>query len=72
MPIEYYIGIAVGLSCVLLAYVISKLTRRDSMCDKCKYMTFKDWNGRMWCREKTYWFYLSPKYCSLYKQKEDE
>lgn len=72
MPIEYYIGIAVGLVSVLIAYVISILTRRDSMCDKCKYMTFKDWNGKRRCRELWKWFYITPKYCSHYKEKENE
>ncbi len=43
MPIEYYIGIAVGVISVVIAYVLLRLTKRDSMCDKCKYMTFKDW-----------------------------
>lgn len=72
MPIEYYIGIAVGISSVVIAYVISKLTRRDSMCDKCKYMTFKGWNGKRRCRELLEWFYIPPQYCSRYKEKEDE
>ena len=72
MPIEYYIGVAVGIFSVLIAYAISRLTRRDSMCDRCKYMTFKDWKGKRRCRKLWDWFYITPKYCSLYKEKEDE
>ena len=75
MPIEYYIGIAVGLFSALLAYVlcvIPKLIKGDSMCDKCKYMSFKDWKGKRRCRELWKWFYITPKYCSHYKEKEDE
>ena len=75
MPIEYYIGIAVGLFSVLLAYVayvISKLIRGNSMCDRCKYMTFKDWKGKRRCADLWKWFYITPKYCSHYKEKEDE
>ena len=75
MPIEYYIGIAVGLFSALLAYVlcvIPKLIKGDSMCDRCKYMTFKDWTGKRRCRERLKCFYITPKYCSHYKEKEDE
>ena len=72
MPIEYYIGIAVGIFCVLIAYVLSRLTKRDSMCDRCKYMTFKDWKGKRRCADLFKWFYITPKYCSHYKDKEDE
>ena len=72
MPIEYYIGIAVGVISVLLAYVISNLrTRRGAKCDKCKEMRFKDWKGRTWCRKKG-WFYFNPRYCALYEEEEDE
>ena len=66
---------AVGVISVLLAYVaygISKLIKGDSMCDKCKYMTFKDWNGKRRCRDRYECFYITPKYCSHYKEKEDE
>lgn len=28
MTIDYYIGIAVGIGCVLIAYVISKLVKK--------------------------------------------
>ena len=72
MPIEYYIGVAVGIFSVLIAYVLSKLIRRYSMCDRCKYMIFKDWNGRRRCGNRLKWFYITPKYCSHYKEKEDE
>ena len=72
MPIEYYIGVAVGVISVVIAYVLLRLTKRDSMCDRCKYMTFKDWTGKRRCRERLKWFYITPKYCSHYKEKEDE
>jgi len=71
--VYYYIGMLIGAAVVLLCYFVSRRAgkaRKCSMCNTCKYMTFKDWNGRKWCREKTYWFYLSPKYCSLYKERE--
>ena len=72
MPIEYYIGMAVGIFSVLVACAVSKLTqRRESMCDKCENLRSKDWNGKYWCREEGI-HYLAPKYCSLYKEREDE
>ena len=72
MPIEYYIGVAVGIFSVLIAYVLLRLTKRGSMCDKCKYMTFKDWKGKKWCRKKGCWLYFNPRYCNLYEEKGDE
>lgn len=71
--VYYYIGMLIGVAVVLLCYFVSRRVskvRKYSMCNTCKYMTFKDWKGRMRCREKLCWFYLSPKYCSLYKERE--
>lgn len=72
MTLDYYIGVTVGVISVLIAYVISKLITGDSMCDKCKHMTFKDWNGKRRCGVRWKWFYITPKYCADYKEKEDE
>lgn len=71
MPIEYYIGVAVGIFSVLVAYAVSRLTRHDSMCDKCNRLRSKDWKGWYFCSEEGYHYFV-PKYCSLYKEKEDE
>ena len=71
MTIDYYYGVAVGIFSVLAAYVVSRLTRRDSMCDKCENLRSKDWNGKYWCGEEGY-HYLAPKYCFRYKEREDE
>ena len=74
MTLDYYIGIAVGLFSVLLAYVayvISKLIKGDSMCDRCENLRTKSWNGEYWCGEEGF-HYFAPKYCYKYKEKKDE
>ena len=71
MPIEYYIGVAVGIFSVLAAYFVSRFTRRDSMCDRCENLRTKSWNGEYWCSEEGH-HRFAPKYCSHYKEKEDE
>ena len=72
MPIEYYIGIAVGIFSVLVAYVTYKLTRRDSLCDKCAHLCKKTWFGKYDCKETDYYYHFPPRYCSKYKERQDK
>jgi len=72
MPIEYYIGIAVGIFSVLFAYVISELTRRDSKCDKCIHLSRKRWSGKIECENYIDDFLFPPKYCCRYTERKDE
>lgn len=73
MTIEYYVGIAVGIGCVLIAYVISKLVKKSKpLCNNCKHLNRQDWNGAYHCEYRFSKHFFSPKFCSAYEEREDE
>lgn len=72
MTIDYCIGIVVGVVSVSLAYLLSRLTRRDSLCDKCTHLCKKTWFGTYDCKENDYYYRFPPRYCSKYEEREDE
>ena len=71
MTIDYYIGVAVGIFSILVAYAVSRLTRRDSICDRCEHLKSKDWTWQYFC-SKEGCHYFAPKYCCYCKEKENE
>lgn len=71
---EYYIGMLAGIVVVLIPYFISRKAsgvKRGSICDRCKNLRSKSWNGEYFCSEEGC-HYFAPKYCCHYKEREDE